>query len=70
MEYANVHPIIGNLCVKPEGGVDVVMFQALHTDLSIDDALDLVEMDEVSRSWHDAARANAEHSSNRKGRGR
>lgn len=36
------------------------MFHALTTELSIDDALDLAEIDDVSRSWRDAAQANAE----------
>jgi hypothetical protein len=36
------------------------MFHALTHELSIDDALDLDEIDGVSRSWRDAAQANAE----------
>lgn len=36
------------------------MFRLLTSELSIDDALDLVEIDDVSRSWRDAAQANAE----------
>lgn len=59
MEYANVHPIIGNLCCRPEGGVDVEMYRALTRDLSIDEALDLLEMDDVARSWRKATEANA-----------
>lgn len=39
------------------------MFHALSTTLSIDDALDLSEIDNVSRSWRDAAQANAEDAS-------
>ena len=66
MEYANVHPLIGNLCINPEGGVDVAMFIALRDELSMDDALDLLEMDAVSRSWHSASRANQQLSSARR----
>ena len=36
------------------------MFYALATTLSLDDAYDLAEVDVVSRSWRDAAQANAE----------
>lgn len=66
MSYANVHPLIGNLCIKPEGGVDVNMFLALQEELSLDDALDIIEMDMVSRSWHAASRANSRQASARK----
>jgi hypothetical protein len=34
------------------------MFQALNSTLSLDDALDLDEIDMVGRSWHAAARRN------------
>lgn len=37
------------------------MFAALTTTLSLDDAYDLAEVDAVSRSWRDAAQANAEN---------
>lgn len=37
------------------------MFTALTTTLSLDDAYDLAEVDAVSRSWRDAAQANAEN---------
>jgi hypothetical protein len=53
-----VHPLIGNLCALPEGGVSVEMYRALCSDLSLDDALDLAEIDEVARSWRAAAHAN------------
>ena len=50
------------------------MYQALTTTLSIDDALDLGEIDDVSRTWRDAAQANAEDAQQQapkaKGRGR
>lgn len=36
------------------------MFTALTTTHSIDDMLDLLEIDDVSRAWRDAAQANAE----------
>ena len=66
MDYANIHPLIGNLCIKPEGGVDVSMFLALRDELSLDDALDILEMDVVSRSWHTASRANNKLASSRR----
>lgn len=59
MQYANVHPLIGNLCSVPGGGVNVHMYEALTTRLPLDRALDLAEIDEVNRSWHNAAEANA-----------
>jgi len=34
------------------------MYLALTTTLSLDAAYDLAEIDEVSRSWRDAAQAN------------
>lgn len=36
------------------------MLHALTTTLSLDDLHDLEEIDDVSRSWRDAAQANAE----------
>lgn len=36
------------------------MYTALTTTLSLDDALDLEEIDRVGRSWRDAAHANIE----------
>ena len=71
MQYANVHPLIGNLCALPEGGVDVAMYIALTTVLSIEEALDLAEVDDVQKSWRRAFDANAEaqrSSDNRKNR--
>lgn len=55
-----MHPLIGNLCARPDGGVDHALFLALQTTLSLDDALDLEEIDQVSRSHRDAAQANLE----------
>lgn len=34
------------------------MFLLLKTEFTLDDALDLVEIDEVQRSWHAAERRN------------
>lgn len=61
IEYANVHPLIGNLCLRPEGDVNHALFVDLHTTLSWDDALDLEEIVLVGRTWRDAAQANAAH---------
>lgn len=36
------------------------MYTALCTTLSLDDAYDLAEIDQVSRSWRDATQANGE----------
>jgi hypothetical protein len=55
-----VHPLIGNLCIIPGGGVNGILFAALRTSLSLDDALDLEEIDIVDRSWRDARQANTE----------
>ncbi len=60
LEFDYVSPLVGNLCIRPGGGVDGVLYHALRTYLSIDDALDLAEIDNVDRSWRDAAHANAE----------
>ena len=60
MQFANIAPLIGNLCTKAEGGVDVEMFRALHDDMSLDDALDMAEILEVWRSWNTAAEMNAD----------
>lgn len=56
--YANVPPLIGNLCSKPEGGVDVAMYKALMYELTLEEALDLWEIDEVGRSWRAAIEGN------------
>lgn len=58
MDYANIHPIIGALCSRPEGGVDVDMYRALTSEMSIEEALDLYEVDQVGRSWRAAMQAN------------
>lgn len=55
-----MHPLIGNLCIRPEGGIDAALFEALSTRLSVDDAFDLAEIDEVGRAHRDAAHANVE----------
>jgi hypothetical protein len=55
-----MHPLIGNLVSRPEGGLDAFMYNALNTELSLDDALNLAEIDEVQRSWRDATQANVE----------
>lgn len=39
-----------------------LLFEALRTTLSVDDALDLEEIDIVDRSWRDARQANTEGS--------
>lgn len=36
------------------------MFEALHTRISLDQFMDLVEINDVSRSWVDATHANVE----------
>lgn len=61
IDYANVPPLIGNLCRRPDGSVDAALFAALmHGPLSLDDALDLDEIAQVSASAHDAAQVNLE----------
>jgi hypothetical protein len=56
----NVHPLIAELVQKPEGGIDGAMYAALRTTLSLDDALDLAEINAVGMSWHAAAHRNAD----------
>jgi hypothetical protein len=60
IQYANVHPLIGNLCSRPDGGVDADLFVRLHTSMCLKQALDLAEIMEVGNSWRDAYQANAE----------
>lgn len=51
--------MIGNLCHRPEGGVDhVMLYEYTHGRYSLDDLLDAAEIDEVGRSWREAALAN------------
>lgn len=42
----------------PEGGVDWRLMRALQETLSLDDAYDIAEINEVSRSHRDALEAN------------
>lgn len=58
MQYANVHPWIGNLAYRPEGGVDHEFVHRCNTVYSIDDLLVLVEIEAVGRSWAVARDAN------------
>lgn len=51
--------MIVRLVARPRGGVDVAMYRALHDDLSLDEALDLDEIDKVSQSVRHAAELNA-----------
>ena len=61
MSIRNVEPMIARLTQRPDGGVDPQMFIALHTpNLSLDRALDLVEIDQWSQSWRAAAQWNSE----------
>jgi hypothetical protein len=59
LEPANVHPLVLNLCLRPEGDVNHALYVALHTSMSWDEALDLEEIVIVGRTWRDAAQANA-----------
>ncbi len=60
IDYANVPPELARLASLPRGGVDWQLLIAARTTLTIDDLLDAIEIDEVQRSWRDAAQANAE----------
>lgn len=55
-----MHPVVARLVSRPEGGIDVGMYEALATRLSIDAALDLIEIDNVGRSWRAAETYNNE----------
>lgn len=59
MEYANIHPWIGNACSKPDG-VDHVLLARFYDDLSLDDLFRSLEVDAVHRSWAIARQANRE----------
>lgn len=50
--------MVGLLVRRPEGGIDVAMFEALHDRLSLDRALDLREIDDWSQSWAAASARN------------
>lgn len=65
IQFANVHPLIGNLASRPEGGVDWALVTACRRrpsrgGITLDELLDLAEIDEVGRSWRDAYQANGE----------
>lgn len=42
----------------PDGGIDPTMYRLLQTELTLDDALALDEIEQVQRSWHAASRRN------------
>ena len=44
----------------PNGGIDVAMFQGLQTQLTLDDALDLLEIQEAQQSWQAAHQRNSD----------
>ena len=46
------------LVMLPEGGIDPVRYHMLQTTLTLDDALNLEEIDAVQQSWHAATRRN------------
>lgn len=52
--------IIAMLSVQPDGTRDAVTYRMLHTELSLDDALNLLEAEEVNKSWQAASRRNDE----------
>lgn len=60
IEFANVHPLIANVCSRPEGGVDWALLKAAQETLSLDDLLDIAEIETVGRSWRDAIQGNLE----------
>ena len=54
--------LIGQLCMLPAGGVDWHLMRALQETLSLDDAFDIAEINDVSRSHRDAIEANMQRS--------
>jgi hypothetical protein len=59
MDFANVHPMIGNLCVSPEGAIDHFALAAYHETFSLDDLYRAFEVDTIARVARLAAEANA-----------
>ena len=65
IQFERVHPLIGNLAIKPEGGTDHDFLakckrRPTQGGYSLDDLFDALEVDDVGRSWRDAYQANAE----------
>jgi hypothetical protein len=52
--------MVAGLVRYPDGGVNEQMFLALRTTLSLDDALDLLELDQWSQSVGAAAQRNTD----------
>lgn len=60
--WANVHPLIGDLCLDGEGRIDDRRYVELtRGNLSLDDALTFREMRMVAASRRDAAQHNQAH---------
>lgn len=53
-----MHPLVARLVLSPDGDLKADMYRALQTELTVDDALNLREIDDVGRSWRAASARN------------
>jgi len=60
IQPANVPWQIYRACSDPDGNVNVVTYEALHTRIDMAGLADILEMREVHDSWTSAAHRNAE----------
>lgn len=51
---------MAQLVLMTDGDLNLAMYQALNTALTLDEALDLLEIDEVGRSWRAAEQRNSD----------
>lgn len=63
--FTRAHPLIGNMSILPDGSIDKTFAIActrppLEGGVSLDELFMIEDIDNVSRSWHDAYQANAE----------
>lgn len=59
LEGLQVHPLVFLACNGKEG-IDVEMYEALHTSLDLDGLIDVLEMQHVRASWQHAEMFNLE----------
>ena len=58
LQYSNLPARLGDLCAVPSGGVNGALWLQFRDTATLDDMLDMEEIDTVSRSWRAAAEAN------------
>jgi len=57
IDSANVHPWIAQAC-NDNGVINLATYQALHTSVTLDGLMDLLEMQQVLASWQHAEARN------------